>query len=176
MKRVNIRIIRTRNFTAKLIHLGMFLWAILRWKKINRTYNHFEIGYDGLTSGAIKDGVKTRNWLRYVKEHKWIEWVEYTLELTDEEWNEGYKYLTDVEDIKYEVENFWWHLVKIIIGKWKGGRSSKELYCYEHGIRFLNVTKRFELDNFLNPHQFKILADKYILSVKHKYVKGKFIC
>ncbi len=175
MTTVYIRLIRSHNFTARLIHLGMWLWAVLRFKKIRRTYNHCEVGYDNLSSGAIAKGVKTRDWNVVLKEHKWMEWMEYKIELTQDEWIKGYSYLVDVEDTKYEFENFWWHLVKIITGKWKGSTKAKELYCYEHGIRFLNATGKYKLNNYMNPYEFKLWCDRNLYSQKHKYVKGKYL-
>ena len=52
--------IRSFNFTAKMIHFGMWLWAILRNIKPQKCRNHAEIRYDFYTSGAIAEGVKTR--------------------------------------------------------------------------------------------------------------------
>ena len=159
---VNIRIIRTKNFTAKMIHFGMLLWALIRFKKIKKSYNHTEISYNKYSSGAVAEGVKTRLWTTYLKNHSVTEWINYYIIITPKQWNRGLLYLDAMEGVPYEVENFWWHLVKIIIGKWKGSKTAKELFCYEHSIRFLNATGEFDLDPYMNPYQFKIWADKNI--------------
>lgn len=158
---VNVTIIRSHNFTAKAIHLGMWLWCVGRGLKPEKTYNHTEIGYDGLTSGAIAEGVKTRNWSKYWSKFKNAERIHYEIPLTKIQWEKGKKYLDKAEDTPYEFENFWWHLVKIITGKWKGSKTSRKTYCYEHSIRFLNATGKFKLNAFLNPYEFKKIFDKY---------------
>jgi hypothetical protein len=68
--------------------------------------------------------------------------------------------LDKAENTPYEFENFWWHLVKIITGKWVGSKTTKQTYCYEHGIRFLNATGKYTINPFLNPYEFKVWADK----------------
>ena len=159
---IYIRLIRTHNFSARLIHVGMWLWAVLRFKKPVRTYNHCEIGYSEHTSGAIAGGVKTRLWKDYVKEHerRYFDFVQYRIVLKPHEWDRGRYYLAKAEGTKYEYSNFLWHLVKIVTGAWKGDRSAKKLFCYEHCIRFLNATGRYHIDPYLNPCQFKRWADR----------------
>jgi len=159
---IYIRLIRTHNFSARLIHIGMWLWAVIRLRKPQLTYNHCEVGSADVTSGAIAEGVKTRMWVAYVAEHKgkYFKFIEYRVKLKPHEWNRGRYYLAKAEGTKYEYSNFIWHTIKIVIGKWIGNRTDKKLFCYEHGIRFLNATGRYNLNPYLNPYEFKTWADK----------------
>lgn len=163
--RASITIIRTKNITARLIHLGMWLWAVLRFKKPTKSYNHCEVRYGEMTSGAIADGVKTRPWAYYLFEHrkKYFDWIDYELNLTEEEWKRGKEYLDKVEGTPYEFENFWFHAIYIFTGKWLGSTTNKKLYCYEHGIRFINAAKGLNLDTNMNPYQFRIWADNNLI-------------
>jgi hypothetical protein len=56
--KIAITIIRTENFTAKAIHLGMWLWAKFRGLPVQKCFNHCEVRYAELTSGAIAKGVQ----------------------------------------------------------------------------------------------------------------------
>ena len=162
MKKYNfysVSIIRSYNLTAKMIHLGMFLWCIFRFKKPKKSYNHCEIRFGNLTSGAIASGVKTRKWDNYYNESK-KQVIDYELKLTNEEMFRSYLFLKSTENIPYEFENFLWHLIKIITGFWIGSKTNNHTYCYEHGIRWINNTFNVELDVFMNPWQFKEWADK----------------
>lgn len=161
---VSVTIIRTYNFTAKMIHLGMWLWCVFRALKPKKTFNHCEVRYGELTSGAIAEGVKTRPWAYYVHGIKKMQWENYCLELTEEQLRKGLAYLETAEGSPYEFENFWWHLVKIITGKWKGSKTTRQTYCYEHGIRFLNATGKYDLDPFMNPYEFNVWADTNLLT------------
>lgn len=49
---VSVTIIRTHNFSAKMIHVGMWIYAALRGKKITKSFNHSEVRFGRLTSGA----------------------------------------------------------------------------------------------------------------------------
>lgn len=163
-----IRIIRTKNFTARAIHLGMWLYAVLRFKKPTKSYNHSEIGYKSIlggnmTSGAVAEGVRTIKWKDYLKAHSKIEFLEYKILLKPHEWLRGKEYLGRAEGTKYEYENFWHHTIKIFTGIWKGSNRATELYCYEHVIRFLNATGVYNIDTNMNPYQFKIYADENLI-------------
>lgn len=157
---VTIRLIRTTNFSARLIHLGMWLWAVLRFKKPKKIYNHFEIGYDGLmSSGAVADGVENRLFADYLKEHDVEDYVEYPISLSDDKYKVALEYIRRSEGIKYEYSNFLWHTVKIFTGLWLGNKTNRKLFCYEYGIRFLNYVKSYGLDPYMNPYEFKDWAD-----------------
>ena len=159
---IAISIIRTHNLTALLIHLGMFLHAVLRFRKPKRSYNHSEVRFGELTSGAIAEGVKTRSWPHYVAEHygKYFRHYDYILELTDEEWGNGYEYLKQAEGTKYEYANFLYHAIKIFTGKWMGSKTTRQSYCLEHAIRFMNATGKYNLNVFMNPYEFEMLMDE----------------
>lgn len=162
---VSVTIIRTHNFSAKMIHVGMWIYAVLRGKKITKSFNHSEVRFGRLTSGAIGSGVRTRTWSSYLNNFlgKSIEWIDYRLVLSDEEWKAAYAYLERVEGTKYEYSNFWNHAIHIFTGKWKGRTTDKKLYCYEHVIRFLNATGKYYLDPVTNPYEFKVWADKNLV-------------
>lgn len=144
----------------------MWIYAALRGKKITKSFNHSEVRFGGLTSGAIDKGVVTRDWRSYLSSFvgKSIEWIDYQLILNDEEWETAYAYLKRVEGTKYEYSNFWNHAIYIFTGKWKGRTTDKKLYCYEHIIRFLNATGKYYLDPVTNPYEFKVWADKNLVN------------
>lgn len=163
MKNVEVVIVRTHNFSAKLIHIGMFLWYILRFKKPTYCYNHCELKYGDLTSGALAKGVISRNFDEYVSGLKKHKLKFYQIELTDEEYDNGMIYLKQAEGVKYEFANFLWHTVKIFTDRWYGSKSASELYCYEHVIRFLNATGKYKINPFLNPVEYEKLFNKILI-------------
>lgn len=165
-----ITLVRSHNFSAKLIHIGMFLWCILRLKKPVKTFNHIEIRCGEYTSGAVPEGVKTRKWEPYISRIKNVEWIDYELNITDSELKHGQMFLKMSEGIPYEFENFIWHLIKIITGVWVGSKSNNHTYCYEHVIRFLNYTFDLKLDPFLNPYEFKVWIDKHYNKETKRFV------
>ena len=150
-EKVSVVLVRSYNFTARVIHLGMFLWYVLRFKNPKYCYNHCEIKYGNLTSGAISKGVKTRDFKEYLEDLKKYKLKCYEIELTDEEYEYGMGYLKEAENTKYEFKNFLWHAFKIFTDRWYGDTCASELYCYEHVIRFLNRTGKYQINPFLNP-------------------------
>lgn len=159
---IAISLVRTKNITALIIHFGMFLYAVLRLKKPKVVYNHVEVRFGELTSGAIAKGVETRPWPYYVYEHKgkYFKHFDYELDLTDEEWAKGYAYLKSMEGVGYEYANFFYHAIKIFTGVWTGSRSTRQAFCLEHAIRFINATGKYKYDPFASPYQFEKWADK----------------
>ena len=182
-KNIKIVVIRSFNFTAKAIHLGMWLWAKFRGIPVQKCYNHTEIVWldnvtnTWMTSGAIAEGIKTRQWEPYINHFKKVEWIEYPVELTAAQWRDTERYLLTAENTPYEFENFWWHLIKIITGKWKGSTTTRQSYCYEHTLRALKASRKFykwfnnkTLDLFMNPYEFVAAAeDKSIFPNKFLY-------
>lgn len=158
---IALSLVRTHKITALIIHLGMFLYAILRFLKPKRSWNHDEIRFGELTSGAIAEGVKTRSWPYYVAEHhgKYFRHYDYLLELTDEEWAKGYEYLKQAEGTKYEYANFLYHAIKIFTGVWAGSRSTRQAFCLEHAIRFINATGKYKINPYISPYEFEAWAD-----------------
>lgn len=158
---IDIAIIRTKNLSARIIHIGMWLYCVLRFIKPQRTYNHAEVKLGFFTSGAIPKKVKTRPWKEYLAhyEDKFFRHIEYPVPLSEDEINKGLDYLNEVEGTPYEFENFWYHTIKIFKNVWRGSNTTRQLYCYEHVIRFLNATGKYDLDPFMNPYQFKVWAD-----------------
>jgi hypothetical protein len=145
MKKVKVEVVlvRSYNLSAIIIHIGMFLWYLLRFKKPSYCYNHCELKYGEMTSGAISKGVKSRNFKEYLKY--------FTIELTEKQYEKGMKYLKSSENTKYEFVNFLFHTLKIFTDRWYGSKTTAELYCYEHVIQFLNATGKYNIDPFLNP-------------------------
>ncbi len=157
----SITIIRSYNFTAKAIHFGMWLWAILRNSKPAKCYNHCEFRWDNMTSGAISEGVKNREWLPYWKHFKKAEKIDYWINFTNEEWDRVIKYVRESKDTPYEFVMFWHHFLYILTNEWKGDNTDKKLFCLEYVIRILNVSCKFDYINpYMNPYEFKIWADK----------------
>lgn len=169
---VEIRNVRTHNFSALLIHLGMFLWAILRFKRPKKSYNHVEVtwqiikangrAFDRLTSGARSEGVKRIPWRDYVARYKgkYFKYFAYRVPLSLQEWVNGLGYLDRIEGVKYEYANFFYHTIKIFTGIWAGSKTTRQAYCLEHAIRFLNATGKYELNPYMNPYEFEEWADK----------------
>lgn len=147
-----------------MIHFGMFLWALLRNKKQVKCYNHCEVRYCGMTSGAVAKGVRMKPWEDYKEEHlgKYFKYKNYWIDVTPEQFEQVYAYLKAAEGTPYEFENFYWHFIKIITGKWKGSKTTRQTYCYEHGLRVLKILG-YEVDVFWNPYEFREWADKYLL-------------
>ncbi len=162
MEKIEVVLVRSYNLSARIIHLGMFLWYILRFKKPSYCYNHAEIKYGNMTSGAISEGVKSRNFEEYLKKLGKYKLKRYNIKLTKKQYNKGMEYLKEAENTKYEFKNFFYHALKIFTDKWYGDTSSSELYCYEHVIRFLNNTGKYYINPFLNPIEAEKLFDKYL--------------
>ena len=153
----------------------MWLWAILRFKRPTRTYNHFEVGYtDVMSSGAVEDGIENRPFKTYLKEHPVLEVAEYEIFVTKKEYRNALKYVHESRGIKYEISNFIFHAIKIFTGLWLGSKTSKKLFCYEYGIRFLNHVKGYRLDPYMNPYEFKLWADKTLGSCHLKRTQDFF--
>ena len=136
----------------------MWLFAVIRGLRPIKSYNHSEVRFGNMTSGAIAKGVHTREWQGYVDSIKRIKWIDYPLTLTAAQWKKGYAYLQKVEGTKYEYSNFWNHAVNIFTGKWKGSTTDKKLYCYERIIRFMNATGKYDLNPFMTPYEFQVWA------------------
>jgi len=170
---ISITTIRTKNWSARLIHIGMWLWFKLRGLPTQTCYNHVEVRFGNMTSGAIDSGVKTRKWEDYVKSKsgKYFQYKNYQLNLTSEQLKNGINYLQNSENISYEFENFFWHLIKIITGKWLGDKTSKKTYCYEHAIRFMNSTGKYDLNVFMNPYEFEVYAEKNLKQFEGQLVE-----
>lgn len=158
MKKITITLIRTKNISALAIHLGMWLYSSFRGLPSIKCYNHAEVRYDNLTSGAISPRVKTRKWDEYVRKYKgkYFKPLFYEIELNEEQWEKGKAYLHKTEGTPYEYSIFIFHPLKIYFNKWFGSKTDKRLACYEHMIRFLNATGKYDLDIFMNPYEFQV--------------------
>ncbi len=163
---VYIIMFRSRTVLGRLVQFSMWLWCILRGIKVEKFYNHCEIEYLDLCSGAIETGLKTRYFQQVItNEYKGkVEYIKYPVYLDKFEWQKGKMYLDWAENTPYEYSNFWFNIVKIFTGKWSGNTDGKKLYCVEHVINFLNVTGRYgKLDKYLNTYEAKKLFDRILI-------------
>ena len=134
-----IRGFRTKKISSRAIQLGDWLYERKTGLKHIKSFNHWELGYNGLTSGSIAEGTVTRNYSEYLKTVKG-EVKEWHLTLSDEQWKNCKAYLDEAEGIKYEYEIFALYPLTLICGKWLGSKTMKRLYCVEHVIRALNAS------------------------------------
>ena len=155
---------RSYTILGRLVQFSMWLYCILRGLKVEKFYNHCEIEYLDLCSGAIETGVKTRYFREVInKEYKGkVEYIKYPIYLDKYEWIKAKIYLDKAENTPYEYSNFWFNIVKIFTGKWNGNRNRKKLYCVEHAINFLNATGRYRLEQYLNTYEAKKLFDEIL--------------
>jgi len=169
---IEIRLINSNSFSSKIIRAGMWLWTVSRGLPRIKTYGHAEIVFekDGILMSngatATEGGVNTRTWKKYLQiYHNYyaIDYISYQLTLTEKESNLLLEYIKKTDGIPYEFENFYWHIVKILIGKWKGSKTTKQIYCYEHMIRALRATGKYDIDIFMNPYEFKDWADSNLV-------------
>lgn len=154
-----IAIIRTKNISAKIIHLGGLVESLIRLKKSEKIYNHTEVIIGDITTGAIDSGVKSRNWLVYWHKVQPAEKIEYLIDMNESEKKKAYSFIDEYQDVKYEYSMFLFHGIKIFWNKWFGSKSNKSFFCYEFMIKFLNCTKGYNIDPYLSPSEFKKWAD-----------------
>lgn len=160
MSRYKIALVRTNNFTARLIQIGGYIEAKRKGIEPRMIMNHAEIRHGDKTSGALSKGVKTREWLPYWLSLKHAQKKEYVLNLTPEQARKGQKYLDEAEGTKYEYSMFLFHALKIFFGVWFGSRSSRKLFCFEHIINFLNATGKYSISPYISPLEFDLWAEK----------------
>lgn len=171
MEKIIISTVRTKNFTARIIHFGMFLWAILRRLKIKRINNHAEFrwGFDktlegGWTFGAIAEGGTKRLWYDYVISYhkKYFSHTDFLIEVSPETYRAMMEKIVEMIGKPYEKENFWFHLLKILFGKWRGSNSIEEVYCYEVVGELLRCDKRYRgIDVHMNPYEWDLFLKAY---------------
>ena len=172
MKKISFTIIRTKNFVARAIHLGMYLWSLFRGLPQKKCFNHCEVRYGfsknlkgGYTIGAIGSGTTKRPWNEYVnsKKGKYFEHKDYVIELSDKDYHKVMEKLTELIGTPYEYQNFWWHLIKIITGKWKGSKTTKETNCYEVGLIAVSMVEKYgDVNIFMNPYEAEDWANENI--------------
>lgn len=158
---MEIWLIHTTNFSARMIHLGMKIYCWLRGKKVPEViYNHALV-FDGtLITEAdypVVDCMGLKAWKNKKKNQTAII-KKLPLDLSIEQNNAMWHYLNDQEGKKYELLNFWWHLVKIFTGKWYGKRNDNQHYCYELVLWALNMSTGSNYDVYMNPIEF---AEKF---------------
>lgn len=149
----------TRNFSARLIQLWMWVDAIVHLEKPTFTYNHALIEHEGIMYEAIDEGVVCWSKAEHYKQKKHKKgYKAYTVELdlTEDQVQLALHYLIDQLEKDYEFSNFLFHPIKTFFG-WLGSKSDKKQYCYELVIRTLNATGKYKIDLFLNPREFKKL-------------------
>lgn len=159
-------IILVRNFDvlAKIIHLGMLVWYIMKGKKPRKVFNHAEIYVNGMVSGALARGITNRSYKKAFEDGKKRELLFYDMNLNEEQSNKLYEFCLNQGGKPYEYINFLRHLIDIFFGKWKGPKgkkAEKRVYCVEYcanGINeiFPNSIKR---PWRINPVVFKKYCD-----------------
>lgn len=180
MQEMYVVLIRTHNLSARLIHLGMFLWAILRFKKPKYIYNHVEIVYRDkkgnlMTVGAVSPTVRIMKWEDYVEEHegRFFKYKAYEIfpqrfTLHSSKFRNArilaLNFLMTQLGKKYEYANFFYHAVRIFTGKWYGSRTTRRQYCLELAIRTINKSPLINLPVFISPYEFQEFLDKKTLS------------
>jgi hypothetical protein len=162
LKRFNymqIRLIHSKNFSARGIQIFMKLFCILRGIKPPKIiYNHALI-YDEKTDELYEADfphVVKMSFSKWKEKKKnktaLIEMV--NIEFTQDEEIEIKKYLEAQVGKHYEISNFWWHIAKVFTGKWYGRKDDKRHYCYELVLYALNTLKKNNFDAYLNPYEF----------------------
>lgn len=164
---LEIWLVHSTNFTARVIQLGMKVYCILRGKKIpSIVYNHaliYDKSQDCIYEADFPEVVKLsyEDWLSKTKNKK-AKLKKIPLNTTDNKYLVMVKYLEKQVGKPYETINFWWHMVKIFTGHWFGSLTDDQHYCYELVIRAMNTVCNNAIYEFLNPYEF----DEYIKSVK----------
>jgi len=142
---------RTYNFSARIIHIGMWIYQVIRFKKPEKTYNHWMVLDDntGYIIEAIGKGTIKR------KRDLSDEIVEYKFE--------GDLNYTNLQiGKKYEYSNFWWYFLDIIYLGWLGDKTDKKLNCTELVTRTL-INSGYNIGVFFNPFRLKKWCDKNLI-------------
>lgn len=142
-----------------MIHLGMKIYCWLRGKKVPEViYNHALV-YDSNTEAIFEAdfpkvvSIHISKW-NEKKKNKTAIIKKIPLDLKVVESRSMFWYLMNQRGKKYELINFWWHLVKIFTGKWYGKRNDNQHYCYELVLWAYNKATGSDYDVYMNPIEF----------------------
>ena len=140
---------RTKNFSARLIHVGMWLWQVLRFQNPEKVYNHWLIVFEGIQYEATDHGV--------IKNNRKLsgDTVSYRI-LVDKRAGD---YLREQVDKKYEYANFLFHTLKIIFPKWLGNKTDRKHSCVELVTRTLRASG-YSIKTWSNPVELKNWFDE----------------
>ncbi len=165
-----IVLIRSYNFSARLIHIGMFIRYLLRFRKPQRVYNHAAIGLSGnKISEALAHGIEYRDINCY--QNKRCEILIYEFPFSVQQ-----LYIIDkdtklYEGVKYQFINFIQFIPEIFLGIWLGRKKLKaddQLYCTEYvGLLINRATyqEHFKKHWRVSPIQLKDWCEKYCKKV-----------
>lgn len=151
--------VNTKNLSARIIHLGMRIFCWLNGiKQPDIIYNHALIYKNGVIYEADFPRVNKMVYDKWsdVEKNKKARIKKLKIDCSLEEEKIILNYLNKQVGKKYELINFWWHLIKIFTGKWHGRKDDKKLYCYELIIYALNTITKEPLYPYLNPVEFSI--------------------
>lgn len=162
---MEIWLIHTHNFTAKLIQTGMKLYCIKNKLAIpDVIYNHalvYDPDSDMIYEADFPEVVmiSKADWMAKKKNKKAVVKV-IKLNISDRQKRSMLSYLTVQVGKSYELSNFIWHTLKIFTGRWNGNTTDKQHYCYELVIRALNAIWPSHFYEYLNPYEFNELSKK----------------
>jgi len=162
---MEIWLVNTKNFTARLIQLGMRLYCIKNGVDVPKIiYNHALV-YDADTDFIYEADypkvvcIPRSEWYTKKKNKTAVVKV-IKINISDRQKRSILSYLSVQIGKSYELSNFIWHTIKIFTGKWKGNTTDKQHYCYELVIRALNAIWPSHFYEYLNPYEFNELAKK----------------
>lgn len=135
----------------------MKLYCFLRGKKVPEViYNHALV-FDGLlvfeADFPVVDMMGLKSWQKK-KKNKTAIIKKIPMNLSPDQNKAMYQYLWDQEGKKYELVNFWWHLLKIVTGRWYGKQNDNQHYCYELVLWAYNLATGSNYDVYMNPIEF----------------------
>jgi len=156
---MQVKLIHTKNFSAKGIHFFMKLHCKLRKLNVPSViYNHAlfydeKLGevYEASYPHVVKISIDEWN---NIEKNKTAIIKTLDLNFTCSETNSIKKYLEKQVGKPYEIINFWWHILKVFTGKWYGAKHDKRHYCYELILHALNTLHKYNEDAYLNPYEF----------------------
>jgi len=119
--------IKSNTFLPLAIQTHQFFHAIARFLPLRWICNHFSIIIGGWEYEAVAKGVVKRRYT--TREHHYVK--EWNIPLTPIQEHLIIDYLDKQVGKKYEVANFWFHILRIWFGKWFGSTTHKQYSCIE---------------------------------------------
>lgn len=155
--------VNTKNLSAMVIHLGMKIYCILRGIKIpNIIYNHaliYDNKNDIIYEADFPRVIKMKKNLWYdIKKNKKAIIQKNEIKISEDQELILRNYLEDQIGKRYEIKNFWWHLLKIFTNKWSGSKTDDKHYCIELVLHCINKISEQKYDPYLNPIEFNSIS------------------
>lgn len=156
IKKGDIILVHSHNWTAKLIQFGM---NVERWLGFNfnpfwdKIYNHAAICVkDGIISEALSDGITVNFMGNAYKKGDNKDIIIFRPNWTKEELSTLYIEAIKYKGVKYQFINFLQYIPKILFGIWLG-KTHKEaedrLYCTEYvGLIINKISKDKYFNNY----------------------------